>query len=528
MVRCAQAVLAVAVILLTSASVASPGAEARRGGTLRLIVGAEPSSLDPALADGTRLGWALQHATCARLFTTLFDPGTGKLRVVPEVAKSVSVSNHGLTYTLQLRRTFRFHTGAPVTAQSFADALNRDASPSVGSPATRFMYEIVGADAVIQGKTDTISGVRALDRSRLQIRLNRPAGDFLARLTMPFFCPIPPGTPMKPMETSAGSGPYYVAERVPNRQLVLERNPYYRGARPANPDRIVWTIEPDADTRVRAVEQNTSDLTYLFGYPDAVLHDLVSRHGLNRPGGRLLEYPTLTTYFFGFNIHRPAFGSAGQAPLKRAINYAIDRSALTRASGYLSGRPTDRLLPPALSHSRRVYPLGRPDLATARKWLARAGKRPKRLVLYTASFPFGSTTAQVFVSNLRQLGIEVTVKYFGFATLLDKLRTPGEPWDVTWLPWGTSYPEPAGFLVVFFHSAGFHGTKYEARAEAVNRVTGAARDKAWADFEADLMRDDPPVAAYMNPTTVTLLSRSYGCFRRHPVYEVDLAAACKK
>jgi ABC-type transport system substrate-binding protein len=160
-------------------------------------------------------------------------------------------------------------------------------------------------------------------------------------------------------------------------------------------------------------------------------------------------------------------------------------------------------------------------------WLARAGQRPKRLVLYTANFAFSPKTAQVLGSNLRQLGIEVAVKYFEFSTLLDKLRTRGEPWDVTWLPWGTWYTDPAGFLVLLFHSTGFHGTKYEARADAVNRVTGAARGKAWTDFEADLMRTDPPVAAYMNPTTVSLLSRSYGCFRRHPVYEVDLAAACK-
>ena len=42
------------------------------------------------------------------------------------------------------------------------------------------------------------------------------------------------------------------------------------------------------------------------------------------------------------------------------------------------------------------------------------------------------------------------------------------------------------------------------------------------------MRDDPPVTAYMNPAGLTLLSRSFGCYRYHPVYDVDLAAACKK
>jgi ABC-type oligopeptide transport system substrate-binding subunit len=410
-----------------------------------------------------------------------------------------------------------------VTAQSFADAFNRDANPRLSSPSRRFMDEITGADAVFQGKSETMAGVRVLGPYRLQIRLTRPAGDFIARLTMPFFCPILPGTPIKPIEDTPASGPYYVAERVPNRRMVLQRNAYYRGARPANPDRIVWTIEPDADTRVRAVEQNASDFTYLFSYPDPVLHDLVSKYGLNRPGGRLFRVPLLSTHLFVFNPERPAFKAVGQKPLSKAINYAVDRSALTRAHGYLAGRPTDRLLPPALSDTRPFYPLGRADPVTARKWLARAARRPKTLTFYTANFVFAPKTAQVFASNLRQLGIEVVVKYFEFSTLLQKLRAPDEPWDVAWLPWNPWYADPASSLVLLFRE-----TRFEGRVNAVNQVTGAARAKAWARLESDLMRNDPPVAAYMNPTDLILVSRSFGCYRYHPFYDLDLAAACKK
>ena len=60
------------------------------------------------------------------------------------------------------------------------------------------MREIVGAVAVMEGKAKAISGVRVLGRYRLQIRLTRPVGDFTARLTMPFFCPILPGHADRP------------------------------------------------------------------------------------------------------------------------------------------------------------------------------------------------------------------------------------------------------------------------------------------------------------------------------------------
>ncbi len=517
-------VLGAVSILLVSASAASPKGEARRGGTLRLMYGAEPDYLDPALTAPARGAWALLHATCATLFETSYDARGGKPHVVPEVVKSFGSSNGGRTYTFQLKRTFRFHTGAPVTAQSFADAINRDANSRMLSPSRRFLDEIVGADAAIQGKAETVAGVRVLGRYRLQIRLTRPAGDLPARLTMPFFCPLLPGTPMKPIDEPPESGPYYIAERIPNRRMVLLRNRYYGGARPANPDRIVWTIEPDADTRVRATEQNANDYTSLFSYPDSVLHGLVARYGLNRRGGRLLQEPLFVTYLFVFNPERPAFKAAGHKALQKAINYALDRPALARAHGYLSGTRTDRLLPPALSDTRPVYPLGRADPATARRWLARVPDPPKTLTLYTTNFVFGAPTAQVFASSLRQLGIDVVVKYFELGTMLQRIRVPGEPWDVAWLPWNSWYSDPAGSLLLLFRT-----TRFQPRVDAANLVTGrVARAKAWARLENDLMRNDPPVAAYMNPAGLTLLSRNYGCYRLDPVNDLDLAAACKK
>jgi hypothetical protein len=129
----------------------------------------------------------------------------------------------------------------------------------------------------------------------------------------------------------------------------------------------------------------------------------------------------------------------------------------------------------------------------------------------------------VFASSLKPLGIDVRVELFSFPTLLRKLVTPGEPWDVAWLPHQAWYADPAGALIPLLND-----TRYEARVNAANRVTGAARARAWADLEADLMRDDPPAAVYADDTSLLLFSRSFGCFRRVPVYDVDLAAACKK
>src|SRR5262245_61263546 len=189
--------LVVGAVLLLAAAVGAPaeGASARKGGVLRWSLRFDLDSVDPALAD-LPPSRALLGASCALLFSDPDEGGAAGTRVVPEVVDQWGVSGDGKVYTFELKRTFHFHKGAPVTARSFAEAFNRDANPTMKSPAVAYLHEIVGADAVIAGKATTISGVRVLAPYRLQIRLTKPLGDFTARLTMPFFCPLLPNTPV--------------------------------------------------------------------------------------------------------------------------------------------------------------------------------------------------------------------------------------------------------------------------------------------------------------------------------------------
>ena len=115
--------------------------------------------------------------TCAKLFNLPDVSGAEGTNVVPEIVRTWRVSRDRRTYTFDLKRTFRFHTGAHVTAQSFADAFDRDAEPKLHSPAVDFMREIAGVAAVTSGTAKSISGIRVLGRYRLQIRLTRPVGD---------------------------------------------------------------------------------------------------------------------------------------------------------------------------------------------------------------------------------------------------------------------------------------------------------------------------------------------------------------
>jgi ABC-type oligopeptide transport system substrate-binding subunit len=538
-------VLPLAVALLVATEVADSGAktETRKGGTLRL------ASLDDVVVD-TALAYVptsspVGFATCAKLFNNPDAPDAAGVKVIPEVVSTYAVSRDGRTYTFELKQTFRFHTGAPVTAQSFAAAFNRDAQPKLESPARGFMREIVGAQAVIDGKATEITGVRVLGRYRLQIRLTRPVGDFTTRLTMGFFCPIPPGTPSGPLLDGApGSGPYYVAERVPNQRIVLRRNPYYRGTRPANVDQVVWTIGDSPEACLLAVEQDRIDhcVNTAIGIPPTAYRGLAEKYGINRPDGQLFKSPGLGTWYYAFNHDRPAFKGPGQIPLEKAINYAIDRTALTRPAGYLAGERTDQVLPPALARPESIYPLGGPNLAAARRWYARASYKPTTLVLYTSNLPVSVAQAASLKFDLRKLGIDLEVKFFDHAAMAEKAGTRGEPFDLVRQGWVADYADGGNFLqpLLYGRNLGpmgstdnlnvsyFDDPATNARIEAAQRLTGEARRKAWADLDADLMRTNPPWAPIFHQNNRSFVSKSFGCFLFHPLYGIDIAAACKK
>jgi peptide/nickel transport system substrate-binding protein len=524
------AMLVTGAAVLVASAVAGPAAETPKGGTLR-IAGDDLDFVDPALGYFTDT-WMIEYATCAKLFNHPDEAGAAGTRPVPEVADRYTISKDGRTYTFRLKQTFRFHTGARVTAQSFADAFNRDAQPKLRSPATAYMHDIVGADAVIDGRAQSISGIHVLNRYRLRIRLTKPSGDFTARLTMPLFCPILPNTPVDPrgIDNPAGSGPYYVAERITNQRMVLKRNPYYRGERSANVDQIVWTPgESPADCR-RAVEEDRVDFCSSPGIARDAARALTEKYGINRPGGQVFVGPSPATWFFVFNHDRPAFKGAGQIPLKKAINYAIDRPALTRAFGYLAGKRTDQMLPPAFARAESIYPLGGADVAAARRWYAKAELKPTKLVLYTWTPPPMVTVAQVLEYNLKQVGIDLEVKYYEPTIATEKARTPGEPFDIVLLGWAADYADAAALIVPLLAQGGvnLNDPQLRRRIDSANRLTGEARRRAWADLDVDLMRNNPPWAPFMHINNRTFVSKSLGCFLDHPLYRVDLVAVCKK
>ena len=126
----------VGVALLASALLNAPvGRSATEERVLRLNLNStDITYLDPAL-NYDFYGWRLEAATCAMLLGYPDKAGRGNARLYPEVAKAFpKVSDGGKTYTFTLRSGYRFSDGSPVTAESYARAIERALSPKMEFP----------------------------------------------------------------------------------------------------------------------------------------------------------------------------------------------------------------------------------------------------------------------------------------------------------------------------------------------------------------------------------------------------------
>jgi len=367
-------------------------------------------------------------------------------------------------------------------------------------------------------------------RLRLRIVLTKPAGDLLTRLALSFTCPVPLGFPVDRAGVSlmVGSGPYAVAEYVPGKLLVLRRNPYYSGPRQQRVDRVEMTIGGEVSDGIRAVEAGQSDML-AAEIPGEFREELARRYGINKR--QLFRTSATNVAFIALNTSRPLFRD--NAALRRAVNLALDREAIAAVAGpawRLSGTTTDQLVPRWVPGwvDRRIYPVARPDLRAARA-LAAGNLRGAKAMLYTSAVPLLAERAKLVAANLRELGLEVEVKALAPAVLDVRAGTPGEPYDLLLTRYFVEYPDPANVLIRLLagenarRSVGntnfsyFDNAAYNRRITAAHRLTGTARLKAFSTLEADILRNEAPVAPLFEGSYWLLFSKRVGCVRPHPV-----------
>jgi peptide/nickel transport system substrate-binding protein len=519
--------------------------------TLRVELGADIDYVDPALSFYIPT-WTIEYATCAKLLNYPDRGAPEGARLAPEVAKAMpTVSPDARTYTFHLRDDFFFSppSGERVTAAHFKWAIDRALNRQMNSPAQPYLSDIEGAQAVIAGTTNSTSGVVA-DGDTLSITLVRPAGDFLARLAMPFSCPLPLTVGVAPNGINApvpSAGPYYIADWVRGREIVVKENPNYAGARPHHFDEFHYGIGQPLETIKQQIDEGTTDWGDI---PLASHAELDARFGPCTPTAtptrqRYLCYSAPTVLYLAMNHDRPLFGGGGprgNVALKQAVNYAIDRTALAATRGVNAARPTDQILPFGLPgfHDVDAYPFSS-DLARARTLAGCTGDTPatcppRQGVFYCSDRAPAPQQCQIVQTNLRAIGLELEIKLFPRAIQFERAGIRGEPFDLTLEAWHANYLDGYDFLSLLdgarlrptnnVNFAYFNDPAFNDRIGASNATAGDAREDAFASLDADITRETAPWAPYAVSYDRYYFSDRVGCQVYSSAYTINLAALC--
>jgi DNA-binding SARP family transcriptional activator len=475
---------------------------------------------DPAVASEP-VALEIERAITAGLLAHAVGAG---LR--PELAASMpTVSADRRTYTFRVRRGLRFSptSNARITADVIRDSVERALSPKLGSirPGARLLHDLVGVRAYERGMREHVSGVR-VGGDTISFTLRAPSPDFVERISLPFFSPVPPGTPVVTGGVSAEAalaspGPYYIADRVNGEWAILRRNPNYRGPRTGVLDAIALREGLDPEQAVSRVQRGEFDGLLL---DDSLLEPrgAVARRFAGEQSPGAVTYRAFSTRTVRYLALNAGAGPLRSPRLRQVIAEAIDRRALAVVQGATT---TARLLPPEPSS------LGDTGDRTPAERLDRPGRARLSMAVQRGCErcrQFADTVA----SAVNELGVAVTV--VEVANPQASIRADPTKFDLVDLSTNVPYPDPAAFLARMLGSdvpRAWLPTATKAAIARLGTLNGTPREEAALRLARRLRRSDVPVIAYGADAIGTLLGPRLGCRTWNGIDAgPDLAALC--
>ena len=413
-------------------------AEPAEGGTLVISMPSSPLTLDPV--DYTTV---YESHVMSNVMETLFTWNEDYTDVEPWLATDYTVSDDGLSYTINLRDDVYFQDGQYVqgrkmTAEDVKYSLERSKEESATDRVCRDFFDYV----------EVVSDTQVI------IHMTAPAGPFISELAEI-------GTAIVPKEEVegwgddfashiVGTGPFTLEEIVTDEHVVLAKNENYWGTKP-HVDGIEFRIVSDSNQAINAVETGEVDIAmYLQG-------EAIQRA---KDAGLLYQTASSAITYIRFNLQN---GPTADPKVRQALTMAVDIDAMVPGI-YQYGEAT-RAYQPLTAYSW-AYNASYNDLVPsydpegAKALLAEAGYPDG----FTMSLYIGSTTyrermAQMLQYYWGEIGVTLDIHS---STMAEWSATVPDSWqDDVVNSYGVSWnsdPDPYGFVDKFFNTQTIHAS----------------------------------------------------------------------
>ena len=467
-------------------------------------------------------------------------------------------------------------------ASDYIYQIKRMAHPRIHSPIAGLMEKyIFGLDKfsitlkdIYKNKSDkrflnlndySLSGVKLIDKHTFEIVLKEKYPQFLYWLSMSFFSPIPweadlfysqKGLVEKNISLDwypVGTGPFMLTENNPNRRMVLERNPNFRGESfPIDGEDIDLNIGlledagkkmPFIDKAIYSLEKESIPAwnKFLQGYYDtsgivsdsfdqaiqfSAQGDAQLTDEMQQKGIKLLTATTVSTYYMGFNMADDLVGGDNERArlLRRAISIAVDYEEYISIFANGRGKPAQGPIPPGIfGHipgeagiNPYIYYWGnnravRRPIKHAKELMQKAGYKnginevtgkPLVLNLDTPAAGPGSKAAFDWLrKQFSKLGINLVIRATDYNRFQEKMRK-GTAQIFQW-GWNADYPDPENFFFLLYgpnakinhngeNAANYKNEKFDLLFDQMKSMKNGHNRQKLIDQMVELVRYDAP------------------------------------
>lgn len=470
--------------------------ETTYGGSVVVGIQQDIDSLDPhkATAAGTK-------EILFNIFEGLVKPDENG-NLICAVASDYEISEDGLVYTFTLRDNVKFHNGNVVTCEDVKYSLERVSGLLDGTPLISTLA--------------TIQAVDILDDKTVQVTVGAANTELIYSFVAAI---IPAGSGEDEAANPIGTGPFSFVSYTPQEGIVVEKFADYWQEGLPYLDQVEFKIVTSADTALLELQGGSIDIyAYLTDSQASALKDTF----------QVISSPSSVVQALFLNN---AVAPLDDVRVRQAICYALDKDMVNEFVSGGNGTLISSAMLPTLKDNyidlNDVYGTSA-NVEKAKELLTEAGY-PDGIDLEIAipsNYEFHMQTGEVVVEQLKEAGINATIKAVEWSTWLDEVYN-GRQYQATIS--GLTCDMTPGYLLNRFQTdskknfINFASAEYDALYQKAQETQDAQEKADYYKQLQQILCDEAGSAFLQIPANMTAISKELAGYKFYPVYVQDMS-----
>lgn len=258
-------ILVISILILSSCS-QNKGMYSDEGQVFRKVIPQDMTTLDTAMITDS-----VSNDIAEQAFEGLFSLDKNDKATLAIAKNMPKKSKDGKTLIFDLKENAKWSNGDDVTANDFVYAWRKVVNPKTGSEYAYIMTDIKNADDINAGKKPVESlGIKAINKHKLEIQLNRPIPYINELLTLSTFYPQNEKISKKygekygtKVEKTVFNGPFKVDKWKHEDKILLSKNNNYWDKKNVKLEKVNYKVLKDKQVGASLYETGSIDVTLI-------------------------------------------------------------------------------------------------------------------------------------------------------------------------------------------------------------------------------------------------------------------------